>query len=114
MTDIKKACPKCGKDQTVRVNGEALEEFLGCSQYPECKHTDPLDEGFVLPRKPWVRAPKPERCGHCGADGYLNVMRIEPSNGDKGDGWRCIQCGWVLYDPGIPDDFSLREGRRRT
>ena len=31
MSDIKKACPKCGKDLTVRLNGETQEEFLGCS-----------------------------------------------------------------------------------
>ncbi len=60
------------------------------------------EEGYAPPQRPWVRAPKPERCGHCGADGLLNVVRIRPSNGDKGDGWSCIQCGWTLYDPGCP------------
>jgi len=29
----------------MRTNGETNEEFLGCSQYPECKHTEqiPID-----------------------------------------------------------------------
>ncbi len=45
MSDIKKACLKCGKDLAVRVNGETHEEFLGCSQYPECEHTEPLPSG---------------------------------------------------------------------
>ena len=71
------------------------------------------DEGYAPPQRPWVRAPKPERCGHCGADGLLNVVRIRPSNGDKGDGWACIQCGWTLYDPGCIEDLNGPEGRRR-
>ncbi len=68
---------------------------------------DEGDMGYTPPRKPWVRAPKPVLCGHCGADGYLNVMRIQPSNGDEGDGWACIQCGWTLYDPGCLEDLNV-------
>ena len=51
VTEIKKACPKCGKDLAVRVNGETHEEFLGCSQYPECEHTEPLPVNMVLRRQ---------------------------------------------------------------
>ena len=71
------------------------------------------DEGYVPPQRPWVRAPKPERCGHCGTDGRMNLVRIRPSNGDKGDGWACIPCGWTLYDPGCIEDLNVPEGRRR-
>ena len=51
MSDIKKACPKCGEGLTIRVNGETQEEFLGCSQYPECKHTEPVPMDVILRRK---------------------------------------------------------------
>ena len=74
---------------------------------------DEGDMGDTPPQRPWARAPKPERCGHCGTDGRMNLVRIRPSNGDKGDGWACIQCGWTLYDPGCIEDLNMPEGRRR-
>ena len=42
MTEIKKACPRCGQPMTVRVNGETGEEFLGCTTWPGCTATEPL------------------------------------------------------------------------
>ena len=74
---------------------------------------DKGDMGYTPPRRPWVRTPKPERCGHCGTDGRINVVRIQPSNGDEGDGWSCIQCGWTQYDPGCIEDLDVPVGRRR-
>ena len=74
---------------------------------------DEGDMGYSPPQRPWVRAPRPERCGHCGTDGRMNLVRIQPSNGDMGDGWACIQCGWNLYDPGCTGVLDLAEGRRR-
>ena len=48
-------------------------------------------EGSVIhPPKPWVYAAKPARCGKCGVDGEVNVVRI---NMEPGDGWRCLRCG---------------------
>ncbi|MGV8162361.1 MAG: DNA topoisomerase I [Candidatus Nanoarchaeia archaeon] len=35
---IKKKCPKCGSD--LRVMSSIYGEFLGCSTYPKCKHTE--------------------------------------------------------------------------
>ncbi len=44
-------CPKCGKPM-VHKSGK-FGEFLGCSDYPNCKTTIKLDkEGNVLPPKP--------------------------------------------------------------
>ena len=51
VTEFKKACPKCGKNLTIRGNGETQEEFLGCSQYPECEHTEPLPTDIILRRQ---------------------------------------------------------------
>lgn len=38
-----KHCPRCttGQMQT-RINHDSGEQFLGCSNYPYCKHTEPL------------------------------------------------------------------------
>jgi DNA topoisomerase-1 len=36
-------CPRCGRDMVVKWSGD--EAFLGCSGYPECQQTKPLDGG---------------------------------------------------------------------
>ena len=35
-------CPECGEPMVVRKNSITEEDFLGCSQYPACKHTEPI------------------------------------------------------------------------
>ena len=50
----------------------------------------------IPPSKPWMYAPKPAECGKCQADGTVNLVRINLS---PGDGWRCLRCGWNVYDP---------------
>lgn len=38
-------CTECGEGKmTVRLNSKTDEWFLGCSRYPECKHTQNLPE----------------------------------------------------------------------
>ncbi len=37
---VEKKCPKCGKDLLVRKS--VYGSFLGCSGYPQCKHTEKL------------------------------------------------------------------------
>lgn len=44
LPEIKKTCPECGNRMVVRANHETGHEFLGCSQYPECKYTEPMPE----------------------------------------------------------------------
>ena len=39
---INKSCPKCGQPLVVRTNSNTGVDFLGCSRYPECKHSEPL------------------------------------------------------------------------
>ena len=50
----------------------------------------------IPPPKPWLYAPKPTECGKCQADAAANLVRI---NVLPGDGWRCLRCGWNVYDP---------------
>lgn len=44
MSIVTKHCPDCGARLAVRANRATGEEFLGCSKYPSCKHTEPLPE----------------------------------------------------------------------
>ncbi len=39
---IAKTCPGCGAVLVIRRNSATGEQFLGCSQYPKCKHSEPL------------------------------------------------------------------------
>ena len=53
MTDVSKTCPRCGPAtaMVVRQNGETGEDFLGCANWPECKHTEPLPLDMQLRRQ---------------------------------------------------------------
>lgn len=39
MSGIRKACPKCGADMTVKVNARTGRKFWGCIKFPECRGT---------------------------------------------------------------------------
>ncbi len=45
---IKKSCPDCGEPLVIRTNSKDDSQFLGCSGYPVCKHTEPLPEEIKL------------------------------------------------------------------
>lgn len=38
-------CPKCNGKLVIRVNSKTEEKFLGCSNYPKCKYTQPVEPG---------------------------------------------------------------------
>lgn len=48
---ITKTCPKCSAALFVRQNSETQEEFLGCSRFPDCRHTEPLPTHIVKARR---------------------------------------------------------------
>jgi DNA topoisomerase I len=64
-------CPDCGRDLAVRWNRAG--RFLGCTGYPECRHTQPLDE---------QQKPEPvatgEMCPKCGAALFEREGRFGP------------------------------------
>ena len=35
-------CPKCGARMVERINSATGELFMGCSRYPECAATQPI------------------------------------------------------------------------
>lgn len=45
---ITKACPICEKPMVVRTNKASGQDFLGCSQYPDCTGTAPLPPEVLL------------------------------------------------------------------
>jgi DNA topoisomerase I len=59
--DDGKECPECKRQLIVRWN--RYGRFLGCSGYPECRHTEPLD-------REQAPEPKPigEKCPNCGGE----------------------------------------------
>lgn len=42
-SEIKK-CDNCGSIMVVRENNDSGNKFLGCTSYPDCKNTKPLDQ----------------------------------------------------------------------
>ncbi|MGH7507578.1 MAG: type I DNA topoisomerase, partial [Longimicrobiales bacterium] len=64
-------CPECGRPLLVRWN--RYGRFLGCSGYPECRHTSSID-------KKERAAPKltGEKCPQCGADMVEREGRFGP------------------------------------
>ncbi|HUH11811.1 MAG TPA: type I DNA topoisomerase [Longimicrobiales bacterium] len=64
-------CPECGKEMVVRWN--RYGRFLGCSGYPECRHTQPL-EGEAK-REP---VPIGEDCPECGHELVERQGRMGP------------------------------------
>ena len=45
--------------------------------------------------------------GKCQADGTVNLVRINLS---PGDGWRCLRCGWNVYDPEVDQTWVSPKG----
>ena len=37
-------CPECGHWRVVRKNSKTTELFIGCTGYPNCKKTWPIDD----------------------------------------------------------------------
>src|SRR5690606_21039795 len=64
-------CPECGKDMAVRWN--RYGRFLGCTGYPECRHTQALDNEQ---RK--ERVPTGEMGEKCGAEMVEREGRVGP------------------------------------
>jgi DNA topoisomerase I len=64
-------CPTCGRDLAVRWN--RYGRFLGCTGYPECRHTQSLeDEQKAEPK------PTGEMCPKCGAEMFEREGRFGP------------------------------------
>jgi ssDNA-binding Zn-finger/Zn-ribbon topoisomerase 1 len=45
---LSKACPECGRELKIRENRENGNQFLGCSGWPQCKHTEAIPETLKM------------------------------------------------------------------
>jgi ssDNA-binding Zn-finger/Zn-ribbon topoisomerase 1 len=45
---IDKLCPECGRPLAIRTNTKNHSQFLGCTGYPECSHTEAIPETLRL------------------------------------------------------------------
>lgn len=48
--EVARTCPKCGVAHrlVVRTNGKDGSQFLGCPNYPRCRHTEPIPEDIRM------------------------------------------------------------------
>lgn len=51
MALLEKRCPRCSAVMVVRTNKASGQEFLGCSRWPECDHTEELPESYRMLRE---------------------------------------------------------------
>ena len=49
-SEVSKCCPECGTGSklVVRTNSKDGSQFLGCPNYPECKHTEPIPQDIRM------------------------------------------------------------------
>jgi DNA topoisomerase-1 len=92
-----KMCPDCGSPLIMKWGRSG--QFLGCSNYPECRHTEPL-EHEKAPEAPETACPncgkpmtpKKSRFGwFLGCTGYPECKTTLPLN--KGESVPCPKCG---------------------
>ncbi len=57
--ELERPCEEC-EDGTLKVKFRATRAFLGCDNYPKCKATTPIPEGYHVKKPP---APPPEESG---------------------------------------------------
>lgn len=75
-----KTCPSCGKGKMVKKSGK-FGDFLGCSNYPKCKNTEPLGENVEgggiskLNNLPVPEESKQYLCPRC-KQGYFVKQKI--------------------------------------
>jgi len=51
MSQLSKVCPECANGQLIeRENSQNGSHFLGCSNYPACRHTEPVPAYLELLR----------------------------------------------------------------
>ena len=55
-----KPCPVCGHLLHIRMNHETGHEFLGCSTWPDCDHTEEVPQDILMDRLGEDRAPRLE------------------------------------------------------
>ena len=68
---LDRKCPKCGGELVKKPGRYGM--FIGCSKYPECRHTEPLEKGEPAPV-----IETEHRCEKCGAPMVIKRGRLGP------------------------------------
>ncbi|HKL77908.1 MAG TPA: DNA topoisomerase, partial [Gammaproteobacteria bacterium] len=93
-------CPKCGAALEKKLGRHG--QFIGCSAYPECDYTRPVEGEAPEPEVTDRTCPKCERplaIKHgrygkfLGCTGYPECKYLEPLEKPEGTGVTCPQCG---------------------
>ena len=107
MRDIKKeqqiitdeVCELCGEKMVVRLSRTG--KFLGCSGFPKCKNTKPLEEGEGIKIK--EEKPTGEACPECKKPLIIRQGRF-------GEFFSCSGYPECKYSRSIKDDISCATG----
>ncbi|MFT6834808.1 MAG: DNA topoisomerase-1 [Francisellaceae bacterium] len=98
-------CPDCGNELSIRLGRRG--KFIGCTTYPECKYTRPLDSNGEVQEKVEPEIVPDRKCPSCesdlvikvgrygkfiGCSGYPNCKHIEPLEKPKDTEIECPQC----------------------
>lgn len=97
-----KKCPKCKKDIVIKMG--RFGKFYACSDYPECKHSEPLEEEKKEMEK--LEKESNEKCEKCGSPMIIKKGRFglflactkypdckNTKAVEKTTGAKCIACG---------------------
>lgn len=95
-------CPKCGaemKQRTGRQGQNAGKPFWGCSTYPKCNGTRPIEDDaatFSTPTAQAAAAPEKRTCPHCETELVLKRFQSGPKEGQEF--LACMPCrkGWPV------------------
>ncbi|MFP4560031.1 MAG: type I DNA topoisomerase [Thiohalorhabdus sp.] len=97
---MEETCPKCGAQLEKKLGRHG--QFIGCSAYPECDYTRPVEGEAPEPEVTDRTCPKCERplaIKHgrygkfLGCTGYPECKYLEPLEKPKGTGVTCPECG---------------------
>ncbi|MFA9459252.1 type I DNA topoisomerase [Thiohalorhabdus methylotrophus] len=97
---MEEACPKCGANLEKKLGRHG--QFIGCSAYPECDYTRPVEGEAEEPEETDRSCPKCERPlaikrgrygKFLGCTGYPECKYLEPLEKPKGTGVTCPECG---------------------
>ncbi len=97
VESVGRICPECGENELVIRYSRWGKKYIGCANYPDCRHTESMTK----------RTPTGRNCPEC-SDGKLDVLELEGRRGKFiacsnypecrhtepfGTGHLCPQCG---------------------
>lgn len=69
-------CPECGKPLLYKHSRKG-ERFISCSSYPDCRHSESIDDKSKAPKAETEKTPTEKKCPGCGSP----IRRIAKKDG---------------------------------